>query len=212
MGADDFLKTDSNRDAFSWIEKWPDWPSHGLIITGLSGSGKTHLLNLWLAKSSGHLVTAQSLIGSDTALLTATTLCIAIDNIDQLAGKSEAEEKLFHLYNHLKTAKGFLLLTMQQGAGQTGFHLPDLRSRLLALPAVNLGPPDDDLLAALLVKQFRDRQISIDIGVVDYLSARTARDAASIRDLVEKLDHASLAQGRKISIALARKVLEESDD
>ena len=212
MGADDFLVTPSNREAAAWIEKWPDWPAHGLILTGLSGSGKTHLLNLWLAKSGGRFVTAADLVAQDSAALTASTNCIAIDDAGLLAGNAAAEENLFHLYNHLKTAKGSLLLTMTQGAGQAGFVLPDLRSRLLALPATALGAPDDALLEALIVKQFRDRQVALDIGVVTYLAPRMPRDAASIRDLVERLDHAALAEGRKITIKLARKILEGGDD
>jgi chromosomal replication initiation ATPase DnaA len=211
MGADDFLVTDSNRDAAAWIDKWPDWPAHGLIVTGHSGSGKTHLLNLWLKKTGGQLISHSLFMSSDTQILMAIHACLAIDNGDDFAGSAEAEEKLFHLYNHLKDSKGSLLITMKSGAGQAGFMLPDLRSRLLALPAVSLGAPDDTLLAALIVKQFRDRQVALDIGVVDYLSSRIARDAASIRDLVERLDHASLAEGRKITIALARKILEQND-
>jgi chromosomal replication initiation ATPase DnaA len=212
MGADDFLVTPSNRDAVAWIGKWPHWPAHGLVLSGLSGSGKTHLLNLWLGKSGGRFVTVPELIGQDAAGLIASTNCIAIDDADALAGNEAAEEKLFHLYNHLSTAKGSLLLTMARGAGQSGFVLPDLRSRLMALPAVGLGAPDDMLLSALIVKQFRDRQVALDAGVVAYLTSHGARDAASIRDLVERLDREALAEGRKISIALARRVLEGIDE
>jgi chromosomal replication initiation ATPase DnaA len=79
------------------------------------------------------------------------------------------------------------------------------------LPAANLGAPDDALLAALIVKQFRDRQIDLDAGVIAYLTPRMPREAASARDLVERLDKASLAEGRKITVALARRILEESD-
>ena len=212
MGADDFLVTPSNRAAAAWIEKWPDGPAHGLILTGLSGSGKTHLLNLWLAKSGGRFITTANLAAHGSVALTALTNSVAIDDADRLAGNAAAEESLFHLYNHLKTAKGSLLLTMRQGAGQAGFVLPDLRSRLLAIPAATLGAPDDALLEALIVKQFRDRQVALDVGVVTYLAPRMARDAASIRDLVERLDRAALAEGRKITIKLARKVLEGGDD
>jgi chromosomal replication initiation ATPase DnaA len=183
-----------------------------LILSGLSGSGKTHLLNLWLAKSNGNFVTTDSLVAQDHVALTGSTSFIAIDDADHFAGNAAAEEKLFHLYNYLKSVKGSLLLTMTHGAGQAGFVLPDLRSRLLALPATVLGAPDDALLAALIVKQFRDRQVALDEGVVTYLVPRVARDAASIRELVERLDHAALAEGRKITIALARQVLENADD
>jgi chromosomal replication initiation ATPase DnaA len=212
MGADDFLVTPCNREAAAWVEKWPDWPALGLILTGLAGSGKTHLLNLWLTKSKGRFVTPQNLVAENSASLTATTTCVAIDDADILAGDAEAEESLFHLYNHLKTVKGSLLLTLTRGAGQAGFVLPDLRSRLLTLPAAALGAPDDLLLEALIVKQFRDRQVALDAGVVAYLAPRMPRDAAGIRALVEKLDFSALAMGRKITIALARKVLEDCDD
>ncbi len=211
MGADDFLVTDSNREAVTWINKWPEWPAHGLVLTGLSGSGKTHLLSLWLEKSGGNLVTVPELLALNAVTMTETTKAIAIDDADALAGNAATEESLFHLYNHLKTEQGSLLLTMSCGVGQVGFVLPDLRSRLLTLPATGLGAPDDALLEALIVKQFRDRQITLDAGVVSYLAARAARDAASIRDLVERLDRAALAAGRKITIALARSILEGKD-
>jgi len=210
MGVDDFLITSSNREATSWIDRWPEWPTHGLIITGPSGSGKTHLLNVWLTQSKGKRVSSDELLALDWQSLTSTTSALAIDDADSLATHSDWEEKLFHLYNHLQTIQGSLLLTMRQGVGQTAFQLPDLRSRLLTLSSTSLGVPDDDLLAALIVKQFRDRQIALDAGVVAYMVARTPRDAAGVRNLVEQLDHAALAEGRKITIALARRVLEDS--
>ena len=212
MGVDDFLVTPCNRDAASWIEKWPDWPTHGVSLTGLPGSGKTHLLNLWLNKSKGVAITPFELLMQDVAALTSTTTALALDNADALAKNERGEEKLFHLYNHINEIKGSLLLTMSHGAGQAGFVLPDLRSRLLTLPVASLLPPDDELLEALIVKQFCDRQVTLDAGVVAYLAPRIPRDAADIRDIVDRLDRASLAEGRKITVALARKVLENPID
>jgi DnaA regulatory inactivator Hda len=209
MGADDFLVTPCNREAAAWIEKWPKWPMHGLILTGLPGSGKTHLLSLWLDKCKGKLVTKPELLAKDSVSLTASTTSLAIDNADALAGDAAAEEKLFHLYNHLKETKGSLVLTMTCGAGQAGFLLPDLRSRLVTLPVAALLAPDDALLEALIVKQFRDRQVALDVDVVSYLALRIPRDAAGVRELIERLDTAALAEGRKITIALARKILED---
>jgi len=134
---------------------------------------------------------------------------VALDDADRIAGDAVAEETLFHLYNRLAAAKGFLVLTMQNPVAQTGITLPDLRSRLLTLPVAMLQPPDDVLLAALIVKQFRDRQITVGVDVVDYLVSRVERTAAGMRDMVERLDRASLAEGRKISVGLARRVLDE---
>jgi chromosomal replication initiation ATPase DnaA len=210
MGADDFLVTPCNQEAAAWIDKWPDW--FGVILSGLPGSGKTHLLTLWLTKSGGKLVPRDTLVAEDAFSLTAETPHIAIDNADALAGDAEAEENLFHLYNHLKEAKGSLLLTMKQPAGQVAWGLPDLRSRLRTLPVAPLLPPDDVLLEALIVKQFRDRQIAIDPGVVAYVARRAPRDAASVRNLVDRLDLAALAEGCKITIPLARKIMEADHD
>lgn len=208
MGADDFLVTPCNREAATWIDKWPEWPAHGLIVTGLPGSGKTHLLTLWLERSKGKLIAVQDLIEKDLSSLLDGPRAIAIDNVGAVAKNAAAEENLFHLFNHLKESKGSLLLAMASGVGQTGFALPDLRSRLLTLPSTALLSPDDELLSALIVKQFSDRQVAVDGTVVSYIATRVARDAASIRSLVERLDLAALAEGCKITISLARKLLE----
>lgn len=212
MSADDFLVTSCNREAAAWIDKWPDWPALGLVITGLPGSGKTHILTLWQQKSGGTLLSEGDLLEKSSPALTAKTKALGIDNAHRLAGNSDAEEKLFHLFNHLKEIKGSLLLTMTRGVNQTGFLLPDLRSRLLTLPVAELLAPDDSLLEALIVKQFRDRQIAVEAGLVSYLARRIPRDAASVRDLIDRLDFAALAEGRKISTALARQLLEKDND
>jgi chromosomal replication initiation ATPase DnaA len=212
MGADDFLVTPCNSEAAAWIDKWPEWPTHGLIVTGLPGSGKTHLMSLWLQKTGGSVVAADDLIDITPPALMAETKCIALDNANFFAGNGLAEKQLFHLFNFVKENKGFLLLTMATGAGQAGFELPDLRSRLLTLPVAALLPPDDELLEALIVKQFSDRQVAVDAGVVAYIASRAARDAASIRAIVQRLDLAALAEGCKITIPLARRILEKDND
>jgi len=213
MSADDFLVTSSNREAAVWISKWPAWPAHGFILTGPAGSGKTHLMKLWLSLSGGRQLSHADLRENDIGALLAQNAALAIDDADALAGDAAAEEKLFHLFNRLKeehtaTGRGALVLTLSCGAGLAGFQLPDLRSRLLTLPAAALSDPDDQLLEALLIKQFRDRQVTLDAEVVQFLIPRMPRDAASLRALVEKLDRQALAEGRKITIALAKSVLE----
>jgi DnaA regulatory inactivator Hda len=210
MEADDFLTTPSNRDPIAWIERWPDWPAHCLVIHGLPGSGKTHLMNVWLARSGGEDVSNQmpdagKILSSEIRPLSSA---IAIDDADQIAGDAAKEESLFHLYNRLNESKSFLLLTAKLAPAQWNIQLPDLRSRLSSIPAVAIAGPDDELLSALLIKQFHDRQIDVAKEVVDFLLPRIERTPASIRNIVTKLDRMSLAENRRITIALARKIIQ----
>ncbi len=208
MEIDDFLVTASNQEAVGWISRWPNWHAHGLVLTGLSGSGKTHAMALWLSRSGGRKLDRAELVSTSASELCAAGAVFAYDDVDNLAQDTKAEEALFHLYNRVKELGGHLVLTLSKSVTQAGFALPDLRSRLLTLPVAHLDAPDDTLLEGLIVKQFRDRQITLDVGVVSYLAARASRDAASLRALVDRLDQVSLAQGRRITVALARSILE----
>lgn len=211
MAADDFMVTDSNREAVGWVDQWPQWPGPCLSLYGPEGCGKTHLMQVWLTKSRGRLLTQDDLKTVDLGVLTGNQ-ALALDNAEAVAGHPDAEEALFHLYNRLKDAQGFLLLTATKAPAQWNLKLPDLKSRLTSQLAIAITAPDDDLLASLIIKQFRDRQIDIALDVVTYLLPRITRSPAAIRDLVTILDRTSLAEGRGISVALARRVLETQQD
>jgi DnaA regulatory inactivator Hda len=208
MTPDDYIITASNREAAHLVYSWPDWLLHCLIVLGPSGSGKTHLLHVWLQQSQGKLVSLDELAAKNAGGLAASNPIIAIDNVDAIAGRRDVEENLFHLYNFVRENKGFLLLTMTKAPAQWGAILPDLRSRLLASQVAAIGVPDDGLLTMLLVKQFHDRQIEVGADVIAYLLPRIERTAASLRATVERLDRAALAEGRRITVALARRLLE----
>lgn len=100
-----------------------------------------------------------------------------------------------------------MLMTAARPPAQLGFILPDLRSRLLSYPVIALLPPDDDLLAALLVKQFADRQIHIGQEVIDYLLPRLERTATAVTHVVAALDAAALERKSRITVPLARAIL-----
>jgi chromosomal replication initiation ATPase DnaA len=89
--------------------------------------------------------------------------------------------------------------------------LRDLASRLRALPAVTLAPPDDALLRAVMVKLFADRQLAVDEGLVGYLIARIERSFAAARAVVAELDREALRQKREVNRALAAELLHERE-
>ena len=206
MGPDDFMTTASNREAMGWVENWPNWPAPCLTVVGPVGSGKTHLMHVWLARTGGRLLTFDALLTVQAVDLVAHNNRLALDNAENIAGDAGREEALFHLYNTVRESGGTLMLTAQKAPAQWGVALPDLRSRLCAAPVAMMGAPDDVLLSGLLIKQFRDRQIDLESAVLDFILPRVERTPAAIRALVERLDHLSLAEGRKITIPLVRQI------
>ena len=112
---------------------------------------------------------------------------------------------LFHLLNLAREDGAFVLMTSRQPP--TEVELRDLRSRLRAVPTVQLQPPDDHLFRALIVKFCADRQLAVDESVVSYLSTRLERSYAAVRQTVELLDSEALRLGRPVTRALAAELL-----
>lgn len=210
LGVEDFLVAPSNRLAVEWIERWPDWPSTALVISGPKGSGKTHLAALWLARAGAEALDLRGTDLEQVARRVAGGACaVLIDDCDHLAGNAAAELALLQLYNLLTAAGGRLLLTAARPPAEWQVALPDLASRLASAMVVTLDPPDDALLAALAIKLFDDRQLAIGPEIVPLLLARAERSFAGIARAVDLLDRRALEDRRNITPALARKVLAE---
>jgi chromosomal replication initiation ATPase DnaA len=199
FGRADFLVSDSNRAALDLIERWPDWPTRSLVLHGPPGSGKTHLAHLWCAASGAQLVTGDALSQPEALPVT-----VAIDN----AGRAP-ERALLHVYNLTLERGGSLLLTMPAPPASLTIGLPDLASRLRSLPIVGIAPPDDALLAAVLVKHFADRQLRVAPEVFSYLVARIERSFAAAAAIAARLDRLALETRRPVTVKLARAVLAE---
>jgi chromosomal replication initiation ATPase DnaA len=118
-----------------------------------------------------------------------------------------AQRTLLHLFNLVAQRQGHLLICARLPPARWALSLPDLRSRLAAAPAVRLDPPDEGLLAALLLKLFADRQLVVEPEVVEYLVPRMERSFEAAGRLVQALDAASLAARRRVTLPLAREVL-----
>ncbi len=101
-----------------------------------------------------------------------------------------------------------MLILSRVAPARWGVRLPDLASRLAALPAVRIEPPDDTLIEGLLIKLFADRQLDVAPGVVSYLTTRLERSFEALRCVVDRLDRESLARRRAVSLALAREIVE----
>lgn len=199
----------SNALALRSVEGWRDWPGGKLVLVGPEGAGKTHLAHVWAQEAGARIIASDALAGADIAALCKTSR-IAVEDAGTVAGRADAETALFHLHNHLLERGGRLLLSARLPPRRWPLTLPDLASRLQAASCATLEPPDDTLLAAVLVKLFADRQITVPPRLVSYLVARMERSMATARALVARLDAKALAQARPVSRALAAEVLAES--
>ncbi len=100
-----------------------------------------------------------------------------------------------------------MLLTSRKAPGEISITLPDLRSRLRALPLLRIDAPDEGLLKAVLVKLFADRQLAVEPHVVAYLALHMERSMEAASQVVEATDRLSLAMQRKVTRAIAADAL-----
>ncbi len=200
---EDFLVAACNRAAVAWIDRWPDWPQPALGVHGPAGCGKTHLARVWQARAGAVQVDAND-VGA-AAVAGARHVLIDFD-ADATLPRS-AERGLLHLYNRLREERGHLLLCHREAPARWPTELPDLASRLSAMPAAAIADPDDSLLAAVLVKQFADRQVAVAADLIEFLVRHMERSFVAARTLVAALDNAALSRRRPVTIPLAREVL-----
>jgi chromosomal replication initiation ATPase DnaA len=203
---EDFLPGPSNQTALAMIDRWPDWPARALALVGPEGSGKSHLAAIWAHESGARFLSARALDLVDLPAQLATGALVLED-----CSPGELDERaLFHLLNLLREEEGWLLLTAHAVPTAWTVALPDLASRLRAMPVVSLAGPDDGLLRGVLVKQFADRQLAVDETLIAYLLSRVGRSFADAREAVQALDREALQRGRPVNRALAAELFRET--
>ncbi len=208
-GREDFLVAPANEHAVALIDRWPDWPDAVLALAGAPGTGKTHLAEVWRTRSGARRIEAAKLTKKVVPEL-AEAGAVIVEDGEALQG--EGLPALFHLINLVRETKGFLLLTGKEPPARWPVSLPDLSSRLKAVPCAEIGAPDDALLSALMIKLFDDRQLAVPAPVISYLVPRMERSFAALSALVEALDRASLAGKRPITVPLAAEILKNREE
>jgi len=208
LSGEDFFVAPANQEAIGRVDGWPDWPAPGVVIHGEPGCGKSHLAQVFAARTGAPVIPANRLAG-DVDAMTADAPVAIIDDADlAIEDDDAAQEALFHLYNVQQQRGRKLLLTAKTPSSRWRVALADLRSRLSTLEQIAIRLPDDALLGVMLVKLFADRQLTVEPDVVGYLVSRMGRSAAAAVSLVEALDHEALARKRRITVPLARDVLD----
>jgi len=181
QGADeDFLVSEANRIAVRHLEGWRDWPLAISVLTGPPLSGRSTLGRRFAAMSGGAV-------------------------IDDAEGQDE--HMLFHAWNEAQTAQRPLLMIGRTPPSQWTVALPDLRSRLAAVPHVALAEPDEPLARALFERSLARMGANFAPDLAEWLLRRIERSYAAIAQAAQLLNEASLSSGRKISVAMAKEAL-----
>lgn len=209
MGQDDFVLSSANREAVLWLDKWEQWGSPFLVITGEEKSGKTHLCHVWEQMVGAHEIILSGAAYQPEFFATLDGAGFYyIDNVDTLHGLNpQAEQFLFHLYNLLKECGGHCVLASVQTPNQWPLVLKDAQSRLLSCPVAHINPPDESLLEALLMKRFRDKQLLVKYEVFSYIIKNIERSFKALDEIVDVLDSASLQRKRPLTLPLVREAL-----
>jgi DnaA family protein len=187
-----------------------------VYVAGPKGSGRTHLLIAACAsaneagRSAQYLPLASRLDDDPPRAIRAFggSAVLAIDDADAIAGDAAAEHALFDLYNRCRAEGATLLFAARVPPSQAGFGLPDLVSRLSSCAQVALKPLTEVERRELLRERAQARGIELDDAVVDWLFAREKRDIASLVGVLDRIDSASLAAQRRVTVPFLRKLLE----
>jgi len=201
LGVQDFLVSSANAAAARMIDRWPHWPEPAVLMVAPAGAGKSHLANVWRLKSAAVALAAQHLREADAER---SVRALLVEDLHDGIGH---ERVLFHLLNLAREHGRSMLLTSRLAPGALPVRLPDLRSRLRALPVIAIAPPDAALLRAVLVKHFADRQLLVEPHVIAHLALHMEQSMEAAAAIVAELDRQAMALHRPITRGLAGEIL-----
>lgn len=200
---EDFVVSPANRYAYSLITNWPEnWNSNAVLIYGPSGSGKTTLAEIWKKKTAATFIKPDDIYSGKLS----GKKNYIIDDIE----KVHDEVALFHFFNLVKERKGYILFTSCKHPQNLNIRLPDLKSRINAIPSAGLDNPDDELIRTLLLKNFVEHQLKVGMDVIDYMVMRIDRSFSVINNIVDILDRESLKEKKNITVPFVKNVLESN--
>lgn len=204
--AESFICGAANEEARTALAGWQQWPKNAFALIGPESAGKSHLGAIWAGQTGAVTVTPDRLGEALEGLRHGD--CLLVEDAD----RESAGKAMFHAFNRAAGGGiGGLLLTARSNPAAWPCRVPDLKSRLRALPHVTLKQPDDDMLTRLIRKQLHDRRAPIQPGVIEYLLPRMERSVSATRRLVDLLDKLALVKRTAITRSVAREVLENLD-
>ena len=199
---EDFYVSSSNYYAYNLISTWPKWEKNFLNICGEKYSGKTHLINIFLKKFKGIKIKANFFENKNLNEIKIHENII-LDDFDQ----NIDEYLIYSLFNVVDQDNKYLIINSLIPINEMNFKLDDLKSRSKNCLVAKIDKPDDELMFALILKNFSDRQITIDKKLINFIIKRVDRSYDKIFEFIYKIDQISLKKKKSIDFKIIKEVL-----
>ena len=198
----DFYVSKSNFYAYNIIDKWPKWEKKILNIFGEKFSGKTHLANIFKSKTNALLINASKI---DEEIFKKIKLFenIIIDDFE----KNYDEKLIYSIFNLADQDNKYMLINSLIPINEIEFKLPDMISRSKNCLSAKIESPDDDLIFAIILKNFSDRQIKIEKKIIEFIINRIDRSYSKIYEFIYKIDELSLKKKKPINLKTIKEIL-----
>ena len=198
----DYYVSRSNYLPFNLIQNWPKWERKILNIFGDTFSGKTHLAKIFQHKSNA-LYLNHSDINEDVFKKIKLNESIVIDDFEKIKN----EYLLYSLFNLIYQDNKYLLILSNRTISKIKYNLDDLNSRAKNCIFAQIENPDDDLIFAIIVKSFSDRQIKLEKKLLEFIIKRIDRSYGKIYEFIYKVDELSLKKKKPINLKTIREIL-----
>lgn len=203
---DTLVVTEANRDAAHLLTHWRTWPGGALALTGPQGSGKSHLALAWALEAGARQVSPLASSDDAAAIFRESGGRLFIDD----AHGARDEAMFWRVLDLARVEAGAVLLVGATPPAAWPVILPDLRSRLAALPLARLGEPDQALMEVILRRICREQFIFLSDDAAKFLSRRLPRTFAAAHLVVAALDEDLVRVDRPVTLKAAKKALEKA--
>ena len=198
----DFYVSSNNFEVYKLIESWPEWTDKKINIYGPKGCGKTHLANI-LRKKLNSLIIKSSEIEKTNLDDINKFECLIIDDYN-----NNIEENFFYSFlNQITQTNKYLVINSQIPIKKTKVKLNDLKSRVDSFIDLGIDLPTDDLLRVIITKSFSDKQIKVNIKLLEFILKNIDRSYEKVFKFIRDIDNESLKLGKPISMKLIKSLL-----
>jgi chromosomal replication initiation ATPase DnaA len=203
----DFIESNENHEAVSYLMKWPNWIGNGIIIFGDSGVGKTHLANLWKQTAGAEFVSKSSLSCYPRQQFNQNCHFV-FDDFDEFLAENR-DDWIFHFFNIAKEKKRFYILISQKHPSGWNIRLDDLRSRLFTLGVIRMKNPGYELLVKISQKISRDLGIKVSEETLRCMLNLVDRVVTTVSNVLATLNKLALQLQKDITTSFVKKYLDK---